>query len=86
MRNTVYLFLCILTLFFCSTISAYSENLVTNKISNPSSPSIDSQPSAIQPLTVIRYMAEFQAVDGVTPFGEYWVNYESEGMTNKING
>ena len=71
--------------FFCSTINAYSENLVTNNISNPSSPSIGSHSSAIQPLTVIRYMAEFQAVDGVIPFGEYWVDYESEGMTNRIN-
>ncbi len=86
MRNTACSFLCVLTLFLCFTINAYAENIVANNISNLSSSSIGSQPSAIQPLTVIRYMTEFQAVDGVIPFGEYWVDYESEGMTNRVNG
>ncbi len=68
---------------FCSTISTYAENIVVNKISNTSALSIDSQSSAIQPLTVIRYMAKFKAIDGVEPFENYWVNMGS--LKNIIN-
>lgn len=76
-------FLCVFTLFLCFTLNAYAENIITNKNSNQSSSSISSQLSAIQPLTVIRFMTKFQPVDGVVPFGNYWVDYGS--MKNTIN-
>ena len=84
MKNITCSFLCVFTLFLCSTLNAYAENNISNKISNPSSSSISSQLSAIQPLTVIRFMTKFQPVDGVVPFGNYWVDYGS--MKNTING
>ncbi len=62
----------------CLTANVYGEDLSDSDQKEQLIPSVSSQTPIIRPLTVIRQIAKFQAVDRFKPFEDYWFS------TNRI--
>ncbi len=78
MKKICCSYLALLMLLGCLTTNVYGENLSDSSQMEQSTSSISSQTPVICPLTVIRQIAKFQAVDRFKPFEDYWFS------TNRI--
>ena len=68
----------LLMMLVCLTKNVYAENLSDSAQKEQSTFSISSQTPVVYPLTTIRQIANFQAVDRFKPFEDYWYS------TNRI--
>ena len=74
MKKNNYSSLALLMLLGCLITNVYAENLSDSAQKEQSISSISSQTPVIHPLTTLRKIANFQAIDRFKPFEDYWLS------------